>query len=237
MSEFREKIQTLNEQFPVILSDYKRNYDLYYKDTKNQTKLNAYNTSDAQVARCIRDMRDITVTLNAQNNEFVAVISQLNKLITVEQTKNTELKDKIEKMKNINNGSETLIRDYKENYNETNMRNWALFIGILVICISFLKIFIIPDSAEAMLLIKDKKINEANALFNKLLLLATSSNTKRLALEAREKKQKIEQELQKRINAEALKLEAVARAKSNIEKLTKKKEIIPSQTNKVTESS
>ena len=140
-------------------------------------------------------------------------------------------------MKNINNGSETLIRDYKENYNETNMRNWALFIGILVICISFLKIFIIPDSAEAMLLIKDKKINEANALFNKLLLLATTSNTKRLALEAREKKQKTEQELQKRINAEALKLEAAARAKINIDRLTKKKEIIPSQTNKVTASS
>lgn len=237
MSEFREKTQTLNEQFPVILSDYKRNYDLYYKDTKNQTNLNAYNTSDAQVAKCIRDMRDITVTLNAQNNEFVAVISQLNTLIAEEQTKNTELKDKIEKMKNINNGSETLIRDYKENYNETNMRNWALFIGILVICISFLKIFIIPDSAEAMLLIKDKKINEANALFNKLLLLATTSNTKRLALEAREKKQKTEQELQKRINAEALKLEAAARAKINIDRLTKKKEIIPSQTNKVTASS
>ena len=63
MSEFREKIQTLNEQFPGILSDYKKNYDLYYKDTKNQGNLNAYNTSDAQVARCIRDMRDVTVKL------------------------------------------------------------------------------------------------------------------------------------------------------------------------------
>ena len=222
MSVFREKIQTLNDQFPVILSDYKRNYDLYSKDNKDQTKLNAYNTSNSQVAKCIRDMTDITVTLNAQNNEFVAIMSQLNKLIADEQKKNTELKDKIERMKNVNAGSATLIRDYKETYNETNMRNWAMFIGILAICISFLRIFIIPDSAEAMLLIKDKKINEAKALVDKLLLLASSSNTKRLVLEAREKKQKAELELQKRINAEALKLEAVARAKSNLEKLSKK---------------
>ena len=237
MSEIIEKIKTLNEQFPVILSDYKRNYELYYNDNKDQTKINAYNTSISQVVKCIRDMSHITVLLEAQNHEFVEVLMLLNLLIAYEKTKNTKLKDYITMVKNVNNGSTTLISDYKENYNETNMRNWAMFIGILAICISFLKIFIIPDSAEAMLLIRDKKINETKALVDKLLLLATSSNTKRLVLEAREKKQKTELELQKRIQSEALKLEAAARAKINVENSSKRnKNILQQQTNKGTDS-
>ena len=205
MSEFREKIETLNDQFPVILSDYKRNYDLYYKDTKNQTNLNAYNTSDAQVARCIRDMRDITVTLNAQNNEFVAVISQLNTLIAEEQTKNTELKDQIENMKNVNNGSSTLVNDYKENYNETNMRNWAMVIGILAVCISFLKFFIIPTSAEGLLMIKNKKLEDAGNLVKELQKFAIDLNDKRIYYIEGEKRKKTDLEKQRiyeRVKAE-----------------------------------
>lgn len=204
MSEFREKTQTLNDQFPVILSDYKRNYDLYYKDTKNQTKLNAYNTSDAQVAKCIRDMRDITVRLQAQNNEFVAIMSQLNKLIADEQKKNTELKDKIEKMKNVNAGSTTLVRDYKENYNETNMRNWAMFLGIFAICVSFANIFIVPTYADSSMILKDR-LDKAKNLVTELQGFAKDLNDKRIYYIEGEKRRKTDLEKQKiyeRVKAE-----------------------------------
>ena len=205
MSEFIEQIKTLNERFPLILSEYKNNYDLYYKDNKDQTKLNAYNTSDSQVANCIRDMRNITDTLKAQNYEFVAVISQLNSLIADEQTTNGVLKDKMERMKNVNNGSTTLISDYKENYNETNMRNWAMLIGILVICISFLKFFIIPTSAEGLLLIKNKKLEDANKLVTELQGFAKELNDKRIYYIEGEKRKKMDLDRQKiyeRVKAE-----------------------------------
>lgn len=205
MSEFIEQIKTLNERFPLILSEYKNNYDLYYKDNKDQTKLNAYNTSDSQVAKCIRDMRNITDTLKAQNYEFVAVISQLNSLIADEQTTNGVLKDKMERIKNVNNGSTTLISDYKENYNETNMRNWAMLIGILVICISFLKFFIIPTSAEGLLLIKNKKLEDANKLVTELQGFAKELNDKRIYYIEGEKRKKMDLDRQKiyeRVKAE-----------------------------------
>jgi len=204
MSEFREKIQTLKEQFPVILSDYKSNYDRYSKDNKVQANLNAYNTSNSQVAKCIRDMTDITVTLKAQNNEFVAIMSQLNTLIADEQKKNTILKDKLNMMKNVNNGSATLVSDYKENYNETNMRNWAMFIGILVICISSLKVFIIPTSTEGILMIKNKKIEEAQKLFENLQGLAKDINKQRNDYIIKEKLKKEEEEYNKEYNRQRL---------------------------------
>jgi hypothetical protein len=204
MSEFREKIQTLKEQFPVILSDYKINYDRYSKDNKVQANLNAYNTSNSQVAKCIRDITDITVTLKAQNNEFVAIMSQLNTLIADEQKKNTILKDKLNMMKNVNNGSATLVSDYKENYNETNMRNWAMFIGILVICISSLKVFIIPTSTEGILMIKNKKLEEAQKLFENLQGLAKDINKQRNDYIIKEKLKKEEEEYNKEYNRQRL---------------------------------
>jgi len=222
-SELREKIITLYNQFPAILSDYKSNYQLYYNDTKDQTKLNSYYNSKSQVGKCIRDMTYITYMLEMINYEFPIVTKQLNALITIEKNKNIYLKNKIANMTNVNNGSVILVSDYKENYNETNMRNWAMFAGILAICISFLKIFIIPDSAEAMLLIKEKTINEAKALLDKTLSLAKELDTKRFISKAREEKQKTELELQKRIKAEELKMEAAARAKLNI-KMREEKE-------------
>ena len=176
MSVFREKIKTLKDQFPVILSEYEKNY---YTGT-DQTKLNVYNTYNSQVAKCIRDMRNITDTLKAQNNEFDSIISKYNKLIPDEQKKNALLKRKLNKMKTVNNGSATLIGDYKENYNETSMRNWSMLIGILVVCISFLKFFIIPTSVEGLLLIKNKKLEDANKLVTELQGFAKELNDKRI---------------------------------------------------------
>jgi hypothetical protein len=208
MSEFREKIKTLKSQFPVILSEYKRNYDLYSKDKKDQTKLSVYNTSNSQVAKCIRDMTDITTALKAQNNEFVGIMRQLNRLIIGEQKKNALLKRKLNKMNNVNNGSATLIDDYKENYNETNMRNWAMFIGILVVCISSLKTFIIPTSVEGLLLIKTKKLEDAKKLLEDLQGFAKDLNDKRRDNDIKEKIRQENEEYNKEYN----KRRAAARA-------------------------
>lgn len=201
MSVFREKIKTLKDQFPVILSEYEKNY---YTGT-DQTKLNVYNTYNSQVAKCIRDMRNITDTLKAQNNEFDSIISKYNKLIPDEQKKNALLKRKLNKMKTVNNGSATLIGDYKENYNETSMRNWSMLIGILVVCISFLKFFIIPTSVEGLLLIKNKKLEDANKLVTELQGFAKELNDKRIYYIEGEKRKKMDLDRQKiyeRVKAE-----------------------------------
>ena len=201
MSVFREKIKTLKDQFPVILSEYEKNY---YTGT-DQTKLNVYNTYNSQVAKCIRDMRNITDTLKAQNNEFDSIISKYNKLIPDEQKKNALLKRKLNKMKTVNNGSATLIGDYKENYNETSMRNWSMLIGILVVCISFLKFFIIPTSGEGLLLIKNKKLEDANKLVTELQGFAKELNDKRIYYIEGEKRKKMDLDRQKiyeRVKAE-----------------------------------
>lgn len=200
MSEFREKIQTLKDQFPVILSEYEKNY---YTGT-DQTKLNVYNTYNSNVAKCIRDMRNITVTLQAQNKGFVDVMSQLNKLIADEQRKNTELKVKIQNMKNVNNGSATLVSDYKENYNETNMRNWAMVIGILAICVSFANIFIVPTYADSSMILKGR-LDKAKNLVTELQGFAKDLNDKRIYYIEGEKMRKKDLEKQKiyeRVKAE-----------------------------------
>lgn len=218
MSAFREKIKTLKDQFPVILSEYEKNY---YTGT-DQTKLNVYNTYNSQVAKCIRDMRNVTVKLNAQNNEFDAIISKYNKLIPDEQKKNALLKRKLNKMKTVNNGSATLIGDYKENYNETSMRNWSMLIGILVVCISFLKFFIIPTSVEGLLLIKTKKLDDAKKLLEDLQKFATELNDKRKNLVFTDKMREIEAKEAKIFREKELEYRA-KRAAENVYPQTKNK--------------
>ena len=217
MSVFREKIKTLKDQFPVILSEYEKNY---YTGT-DQTKLNVYNTYNSQVAKCIRDMRNITDTLKAQNNEFDSIISKYNKLIPDEQKKNALLKRKLNKMKTVNNGSATLIGDYKENYNETSMRNWSMLIGILVVCISFLKFFIIPTSVEGLLLIKTKKLDDAKKLLEDLQKFATELNDKRKNLVFTDKMREIEAKEAKIFREKELEYRA-KRAAENVYPQTKK---------------
>ena len=108
-------------------------------------------------------------------------------------------------MKNVNNGSSTLVNDYKENYNETNMRNWAMVIGILAVCISFLKFFIIPTSAEGLLMIKNKKLEDAGNLVKELQKFAIDLNDKRIYYIEGEKRKKTDLEKQRiyeRVKAE-----------------------------------
>ena len=121
-------------------------------------------------------------------------------------------KKQLEKLKNVSAGPTTLVKDYKENYNETNMRNWAMFVGICLVCISFANIFMVPTSAEGLLMIRDKKLEEAKLLLNKFKEVAKDLNDERRKNIIRENVREEEEKYNKLVKEEQRHLQAKAAA-------------------------
>ena len=64
----------------------------------------------------------------------------LNVLIQKEKERNRELKLKLGIVEHKNNAASELISDYKNMYSEQYLRNWALFVSILILGVSISKI-------------------------------------------------------------------------------------------------
>ena len=64
----------------------------------------------------------------------------LNVLIQKEKERNRELKLKLGIVEHKNNAATELIYDYKNMYSEEYLRNWDLFVSILIIGTSISKI-------------------------------------------------------------------------------------------------
>ena len=65
----------------------------------------------------------------------------LDRLIKKEKTQNKKLKMKLGIVEHKNNASIELISDYKQMYEYGYLRNWGLFLSIIIVAISIKKIY------------------------------------------------------------------------------------------------
>ena len=80
---------------------------------------------------------------NVQINtdEINKKLFSLNTLIKQEKKRNLELKLKLGIVEDKNNASTELITDYKDIYLSDYLRNWGLFLSILVAVFTITKVF------------------------------------------------------------------------------------------------
>jgi hypothetical protein len=78
--------------------------------------------------------------VQASTDELNKKLFSLNVLIQEEKERNHELKASLGIVEHKNNAATELIYDYKNMYSEEYLRNWALFISILIIGTSISKI-------------------------------------------------------------------------------------------------
>jgi hypothetical protein len=137
---FNEKVETLNQQLPAILGDFKKYYVFYNKNPENQEYQNSFENIKSNLNKVNSDLFILSNDVQASTNELNKKLLELNMLIQQEKEINKELKLKLGIVEHKNNAATELLHDYKYIYSEEYLRNWALFVGILIVGLSIAKI-------------------------------------------------------------------------------------------------
>jgi ABC-type transporter Mla subunit MlaD len=140
-NNFLSKVSVLSNQLPAILDDFKKYYVFYnktpeydeYKQMFENIKANL-NTTNSSLAKINKSVDSATEDINEK-------LVTLNKLIRRERIKNRLLKRRLGREEEKYNGTDEMISNYKEMYEINYLRNWAMFLGILIVSIAISKVF------------------------------------------------------------------------------------------------
>ena len=130
---FKEKLQTLNQQLPAILDDFKKYYVFFNKNPEYPEYQNLFENIKGNLNKISSDLFILSNDVQSSTNEINKKLFALNDLIQTEKERNRQLKLKLGIVEHKNNAATELISDYKNIYSEEYLRNWALFVSILII--------------------------------------------------------------------------------------------------------
>lgn len=137
---FKEKLQTLNQQMPAILADFKKYYVFFNKNPEYPEYQNSFENIKGNMNKLSSDLFMLSNDVQASTDELNKKLFALNILIQKEKERNRKLKLKLGIVEHKNSAATELISDYKNMYSEEYLRNWALFVSILIIGVSISKI-------------------------------------------------------------------------------------------------
>jgi len=139
--QFNEKINTIKSQFFSALDDFKKYYVYYNKNPEVNEFQNYYANSKSQLQGMSRDLFLTTNNIYKNIEILDKEISAISLQVDDEKKLNKELMELISNLENTQNGSEILIDDSKTKYNEQYLKNWEIFIGIILVSILIGKLF------------------------------------------------------------------------------------------------
>ena len=133
-TKFTQKLETLKSQLPAILADFKKYYIFFNKNPEYPEYEQMLNDINSQLFILSNDLQINTDKINEK-------LFALDVLIRKEKKKNRELKLKLGIIEHKNSAASELIYDYKEMYESDYLRNWALFLSIVVVGLTISKTF------------------------------------------------------------------------------------------------
>lgn len=138
-SQFTQKLETLQSQLPSILNDYQKYYRFYNKNPENQEYQQMFQNIKGNLSNINSQLFTLSNDVQSNTNKLNSKLFALDVLIKREKKKNNDLKKKL----GITNVevSDILIDEYKEIYQSGYLRNWALFLSILIILGTIAKIY------------------------------------------------------------------------------------------------
>ena len=131
-SQFTDKLNTLKQQLPAVLDDFEKYYVFYNMNPSNneyhqmfdniKNNLNSINSQSFIISN------EVDKAINDVNTKLLS----LNLLIAQEKKMNIELKAKLAIIKQKENSADIRILNYKQMYDIGYLKNWALFLSILI---------------------------------------------------------------------------------------------------------
>jgi len=131
-SQFTTKLETLQNQLPAILEDFKKYYVFFKKNPEYPEYQQMFQNIKGNLNTINSDLFTLSNSVQSTTDAVNTKLVELNNLIKREQETNRELKRKLGIVENESNASSELISDYKQMYDSEYLKNWGLFFSILV---------------------------------------------------------------------------------------------------------
>lgn len=138
---FSSKIKTLEEQLPAILDDFKKYYVFYNKNPEYDEYQKMFENIKSNIQTLNSTLFTITNDIESNTEDINEKLTALNVLIRREKETNKRLKRKLGYAEEKSNGADEMIHNYKELYDMNYLRNWGLFLGLVMSCIALSKTF------------------------------------------------------------------------------------------------
>ena len=131
--QIEDKIDNIRNQFFLALDDFKKYYVYFNKNPEVNEFQNYYANSKGQLQSMTSELflttNNIDKSIDTLNSQMQSVTVKL----TDEKKLNIQLKKILKDLYNTKEGSQELIDDSKEEYNQQYFYNWELIMGIFIV--------------------------------------------------------------------------------------------------------
>ena len=138
---FSNKIVELRQKLPPILDDFKKYYVFYNKNPDYNEYQQMFENIKSNLNSINSELFMVSNDIDKNQDNLNKKLVKLNIMIREEKQKNRELKRKLGMMEDKNDSTDELISNYKEMYDIAYLRNWGLFLSIIVCGFTISKIF------------------------------------------------------------------------------------------------
>lgn len=139
--EYREKLDTLNNQITPILDDFIKYYLFYNKNPDyaeyQQMFENIKNNLNTINSELFILTNNVEGNLQDLNKRFL----KLNELILIAKNKNHQLKQQLGIVEQKNNSATEMISNYNQLYDMSYAKNWGIFLSIILSCSALYIVF------------------------------------------------------------------------------------------------
>jgi len=139
--DFGSKIETLKNQYPGYLDNFKQYYILTNQFPNDDSYTRGYQSSRTDMQNATKNLFMINNNIQVEIEKLKATTTILNKNIANEKAHNITLQKKYDDATGEVGGSKTMINDYKKIYVLQYISNVSIFLGVILSGIIISKTF------------------------------------------------------------------------------------------------
>jgi len=127
-----EKLIALENKLPPILDDYNNAYVLHKNNPNDQQYQQSYNMTLSNLNQVNSELFSLSAIVNGNTENLIQLLDVLNVKIIQAQKTNTKLKSQLALTESNVYATTEMIIDYKQMYMASYLKNWALFLSIVL---------------------------------------------------------------------------------------------------------
>ena len=130
--DFGSKIETLKNQYPGYLDNFKQYYILTKQFPNDDSYTRGYASSRTDIQNATKSLFMINNNIQVEIEKLKATTTILNKNIANEKGRNITLQKKYEDATGEVGGAKTMINDYRKIYVLQYISNVSIFLGVIL---------------------------------------------------------------------------------------------------------
>ena len=139
--KYTEEINQLKSGMNILLEQFKKIYIVYKTNPDTQEYQQQYANIVSSINKIQSELFTLLNDIQVDTDKISQKMLLLNVLIEKEKAKNRSLKRKLGIIDHKNNAAVEMIDNYKQIYNMSYLRNWALFLSSLICIMTIGKIY------------------------------------------------------------------------------------------------